>query len=137
MKIFLTGASGMLAAEVVPKLIKDGHTVVQTDLRPRTPDINQLDISEFKEAKKQIIAAKPDFIFHLAAETDVDLCEEQPDHAYKVNTLGTENIALICQESDTPLLYISTAGVFPGDKKERASKRLVFPAPFSPVKTMI
>jgi dTDP-4-dehydrorhamnose reductase len=59
-----------------------------------------------------------DFVFHLAAETDVDLCEKQSDHAYRVNTLGTENVALVCQEYNIPMLYISTAGVFFGDKQE-------------------
>ncbi len=118
MKIFLTGASGMLATEVALKLEAQGHTVIQTDARPRLPQISVLDITEQKKVQADISKAKPDYVFHLAAETDVDLCEQKPDHAYRVNTLGTENIALACQQFDIPMLYISTAGVFGGEKKE-------------------
>ena len=118
MNIFLTGASGMLAAEVAPKLIKEGHSVIETDARPRLKQISSLDITDPKNVFAQIKRNKPDFVFHLAAETDVDLCEQKPDHAFRINTLGTENIALACQAFDIPMLYISTAGVFGGDKKD-------------------
>jgi dTDP-4-dehydrorhamnose reductase len=55
---------------------------------------------------------------HLAAETDVDLCEAQPDHAYATNALGVKHIALACQATDTRLVYISTVGVFDGEKPD-------------------
>jgi dTDP-4-dehydrorhamnose reductase len=118
MKILLTGASGMLAAEITPQLIRQKHQVIETDAKPRNPSIQTLDITAQHDVVNMITAQRPDFVFHLAAETNVDLCEQNPDHAFRVNTLGTENIALACQKEDVPLLYISTAGVFPGDKKE-------------------
>ena len=43
---------------------------------------------------------------------------EETQHSFRTNTIGTENVALICQEYDIRLLYISTAGVFFGDKQE-------------------
>jgi dTDP-4-dehydrorhamnose reductase len=55
---------------------------------------------------------------HLAAETDVDKCELEPDHAYLTNTIGTQNVALMCQKHDIEMVYISTIGVFYGDKPE-------------------
>ncbi len=118
MNIFLTGASGMLAAEVTPKLISLGHGVIQTDVRPRMEGIIALDIADEKRVFEKISMAKPDYVFHLAAETNVDLCEQKPDHAFRINTLGTENIVLACQKFDIPLLYVSTSSVFPGVKKE-------------------
>lgn len=118
MKIFLTGASGMLAAEVIPKLRAHGHEVLASDLRPRLASMALLDITNLNQIKKEFSRTQPDYVFHLAAETDVDLCEQRPDHAFRVNTLGTENIALACQQWNIPLLYISTAGVFSGEKKE-------------------
>ncbi len=116
MKILVTGAAGMLSAEVIPELKKRNYKVIGIDIFQRLPDIQKLDIVSFSEVVELIEKKKPDFIFHLAAETNVDLCEKDPDHAFKVNTLGTENIALACQRFDIPLLYISTGGVFPGDK---------------------
>lgn len=108
----------MLAAEVVPALVAQGHTVISTDAKPRTSNIRKLDITQAADVEKMIGAERPDFVFHLAAETNVDLCEEQPEHAARVNTEGTRNIAAACFTWDIPLLYVSTAGVFRGDKKD-------------------
>ncbi|MBF0384966.1 MAG: dTDP-4-dehydrorhamnose reductase [Candidatus Omnitrophica bacterium] len=118
MKIFITGASGMLGTDVVSKLKKEKLEVFATDLKPANKETSLLDVRELAEIEKAVKKTKPDYIFHLAAETNVDLCEEKPDHAFKTNTLGTENVALVCQKLNIPLLYISTAGVFWGDKNE-------------------
>ena len=114
MKIFLTGASGMLAAEVIPQLLTHGHTVIQTDLRQRLPEVIGLDILDIQKVQKLIAKTQPDFVFHLAAETNVDLCEQKPDHAFRTNTLGTENLAKCCHEKNLSLLYVSTGSVFSG-----------------------
>ncbi len=55
---------------------------------------------------------------HLAAETDVDKCELEPDQAYLTNTIGTQNVALSCQKRDIIMVYVSTIGVFDGNKPE-------------------
>lgn len=60
---------------------------------------------------------KPKVILHLAAETDVDLCEQNPQHAYFVNAVGTYNIANEAAKIGAKLIYVSTAGVFDGKKK--------------------
>ncbi|MFH1310133.1 MAG: SDR family oxidoreductase, partial [Candidatus Omnitrophota bacterium] len=116
MKILVTGAAGMLAAEVVPMLLTGGHEVIQTDINQRIPDIEALEVRDKAKVWDKIKKEKPDYVFHLAAETDVDLCEKDPDHAYIVNTLGTENIVVACKEFSSKLLYISTGAVFDGKK---------------------
>lgn len=125
MKFLITGAAGMLASSIIPELEQNGHqyfneniSIVQTDINLRLPSIQRLDVFEFEAVEEMVEQTKPNFIFHLAAETDVDLCEKDPDHAYQVNTIGTENIALVCQKYNLPLLYVSTAGVFFGDQSE-------------------
>ncbi|NQU99883.1 MAG: sugar nucleotide-binding protein, partial [Parcubacteria group bacterium] len=61
-------------------------------------------------------ARRPDIIFHLAAETDVDKCQSNREHAFETNARGTENMAVICRELDIPLVYVSTGAVFDGEK---------------------
>jgi len=107
----------MLAAEVIPSLIHSGHAVFSTDINQRLPEIKRLDITQKEDIFGAIGALLPDYVFHLAAETNVDLCEEKPLHAFRVNAQGTENIALACDKFDVPMLYISTSSVFSGDKK--------------------
>ena len=60
---------------------------------------------------------RPGLVFHLAAETDLEICEANPDHAYLTNTLGTQNMCLAARRIGATLIYISTAGVFDGEKK--------------------
>ena len=117
MRIFITGAAGMLASDIIRELKKQEHKLLLFDIHQRLPDIQKLDVTDLKSVFAEVKKAKPDYIFHLAAETDVDLCERDPEHAFRVNTIGTENIALACQEFNIKLLYLSTAGVFYGDKQ--------------------
>lgn len=115
----------MLASAVMSKIEKSGckmfgsHiTLIKSDINLRLPDIYRIDVSNLNNVEDWVKSEKPDFIFHFAAETDVDLCERNSDHAYKTNYIGTENVALVCQKYDIPLLYISTGAVFNGDKSE-------------------
>lgn len=78
-------------------------------------DIDTLDVRDWNAVRDRICDGKYSHVIHLAAETNVDLSEEDPDHAYRTNVLGTHNIALACQMSNTIMLYTSTAGVFGGD----------------------
>jgi len=118
MRILLSGASGMLATDVIPMLIHQGHEVVSVDLYQRKPHIIELDVANKDAVFRKVSEVNPDYFFHLAAETNVDYCEENPEHAFRINTIGTENVALACQKFHKKMLYISTAGVFQGDKKE-------------------
>jgi dTDP-4-dehydrorhamnose reductase len=49
--------------------------------------------------------------------TDVDGCARDTALAYRVNVLGTQNVALACQRANIPLVYISTNEVFDGTKE--------------------
>jgi len=118
MKILVTGAAGMLAAEIVPVLLREGHEVVKTDINRRLPDIEALDVTSREQVMEWIGKERPEYVFHLAAETNVDLCQQDPDHAFRANALGTENIVKACGDHGAKLLYISTSAVFSGEKAE-------------------
>ncbi|MGA2767339.1 MAG: dTDP-4-dehydrorhamnose reductase [Candidatus Bathyarchaeia archaeon] len=117
MKILVTGAAGMLGSALCPTLTRRGHTVFSTDLAP-DEGIEYLDVRDYKQIETSVRKVKPDMVMHLAAETDVDKCELEPDHAFLTNTIGTQNVALVCQKRGIVMVYISTIGVFYGDKPE-------------------
>lgn len=77
-----------------------------------------LDITNLAEVLKVCKEHKPKFIIHLAAETDVDLCERDATHAYQINAVGTYNIATAARTIGAKLAYISTSDVFDGTKVE-------------------
>ncbi len=119
MKILVTGAAGMLGSALCPTLVKKGHEVIPTDLNPNHSEgIEFLDVRDYSSVQNMVKQIGPELVMHLAAETDVDRCEIEPDHAFQTNTIATQNIALISQKEKIPLVYISTIGVFYGDKSE-------------------
>jgi dTDP-4-dehydrorhamnose reductase len=111
--MLVTGAGGMVGS-YVPAVFQD-YDVILTD---RVEGSTYLDVRDPLAVKEAVADAKPDFLLHLAAATDVDRCEQEPDWAYHTNAIGTQNVALACQAFDLPMAYVSTAGVFWGDKPE-------------------
>ena len=121
MRVLITGAAGMLGSAVYPAFVAAGHEVVATDLEPRDVmglPMDHLDVRVYSEMISAIERWRADLVLHLAAETDLEICEADPDHAFRTNTLGTQNAAVACQARDLPLVYISTAGVFDGEKDD-------------------
>jgi dTDP-4-dehydrorhamnose reductase len=116
LKAIVTGANGMLGDSLCPLLVNKGYNIAATDIAANT-NIFKLDIRNLDEAMNFIKKQKPSIIFHLAAETDVDKCELNENHAYETNAKGTENIAMCCKKLDIPMVYISTGAVFDGEKE--------------------
>lgn len=73
---------------------------------------------------------KPDIVIHLAALTDVDFCEINPEIAYAINSEGTKNISEISADFNSFVIYLSTDFVFDG-KKETPYKENDTPNPIN------
>jgi dTDP-4-dehydrorhamnose reductase len=119
MKVLMTGGGGMLGKAVYPAFVEAGHDVDATDLKPRPAPglpMAMLDVRDAAAIERRVRDAGPDLILHLAAETDLELCERDRDHAFVTNAIGTANVAQVAGNLDVPLVYISTAGVFDGTK---------------------
>jgi dTDP-4-dehydrorhamnose reductase len=104
----VTGAGGMLARALVPALERAGHHVV-------APPEAECDVTDHATLVRRVKAARPDWVFHLAAYTRVDDCEREPDRAHLVNGLGARNAALAAAEAGAAVLAVSTDYVFGGD----------------------
>lgn len=106
--ILVTGANGQLGSDVCSILEK--QSVPHYGI-----DKNELDITD-KEAvaaffEKNNISA----VIHCAAYTAVDKAEDDCDNCYKINHIGTLNIAEQCKKNDTKIIYVSTDYVFTGE----------------------
>ncbi len=111
--ILVTGAGGMVGS-YAQEVFKD-FDLVLTDI------INghiYLEIEDRASVRELVDKIKPDYVVHLAAATDVDRCELEPEWANRINTEGTRNVALACKEFDIPIVYISTGAVFSGEKEK-------------------
>ena len=109
MKILITGHKGQLGTALQQALTS--HELIGFDLP-------EGDITDRDGVKTAVSTHRPDLIIHTAAMTNVDGCAENPELAYKINGLGTQNVALAAQEAGCELLHISSNEVFGGTRPE-------------------
>lgn len=113
MKVLVVGARGMLGQDLVPMLQQAGHEVLSAD-RAEGAGVLSLDITDLAQVRHLMADVRPDAVINSAAYTNVDAAETDEDAAYRVNALGSWNLALACQALDIPLMYVSTDYVFDG-----------------------
>ncbi|MCX7683519.1 MAG: dTDP-4-dehydrorhamnose reductase [Anaerolineae bacterium] len=111
MRIFITGERGQLGRALRDVLTAQGHVLSGCDLP-------ELDITDRMAIVTAIRNFAPEVVIHAAAWTDVDGCARDPERAYQVNAVGTQNVALACAICDAVLLYVSTNEVFDGTATE-------------------
>lgn len=115
MKFFITGGSGLLGERLTTIANNDYELVLSHNTNP-TSNTVKCDITDKNEVEKTITENKPDVIIHCAAMTDVDLCEDKIDLAYKINSEGTQNITKASEKIGAKIIYVSTDFVFDGKK---------------------
>ena len=106
MKVLITGGKGMLGRTICAELKE--FELIPTDLP-------EADITDAEKFNALIARYAPDAVIHCAAMTAVDKCETEIDFAYKLNALGTANVASACHRNGVRLIAISTDYVFDGD----------------------
>jgi dTDP-4-dehydrorhamnose reductase len=104
--LLVTGANGQLGQELV-RMETDAIRIVGYGR-------DRLDITNLDQCREVIADIRPDAIIHAAAYTAVDKAESEPDEAYRINALGTRNLAIAAREQAAKLCYISTDYVFDG-----------------------
>ncbi|OQB28349.1 MAG: dTDP-4-dehydrorhamnose reductase [Chloroflexi bacterium ADurb.Bin180] len=109
MKVAITGSAGQLGLALQGRLT--GHELLLLDLP-------QYDIGNHRQTREAITSFRPEVVVHAAAFTNVDACESDPVSAYRVNALGTQNVAVACQECGAAMVHVSTDYVFDGCKNE-------------------
>ena len=111
MKYLITGFKGQLGYDIVREL-KKRNIISYLAL-----DVDDMDITNKDEVDKIVDSFKPDVIIHCAAWTQVDKAEEEMLKCYKVNVLGTKNIAEASIRVGAKIIYMSTDYVFDGTKE--------------------
>ena len=114
-KIYIAGCGGMLG-EAFYQNFKDDFNLMCTDIDVNEKWISSLDFRNFEDYKKDVVSFNPDFLFHLGAYTDIEFCELNPNETYITNTDSVKNAVKIANQLSIPILYISSAGIFDGQK---------------------
>ena len=111
-KILITGAFGQLGRALTRELENENILLLSDTVIPPNSDGFQLDITDRKLVKESLPALELDLIVNLAAMTDVDGCQSNPDKAWIVNSTSVKNLLDFGQ---CPLIHISSDYVFDGE----------------------
>lgn len=106
-KVLVTGAGGMLAADLVPVLRAAMHDVVACGR-------DRLDVVDAQQVRAVLLAERPQVVVHCAAYTNVDGAEADPQAAFAVNRDGARHVAEACKAVGAAMVYVSTDYVFDG-----------------------
>lgn len=111
MKFLVTGAGGQLGSEWIAYLKKH-------ELSYSAYSSADLDITNPEQVQERFKECEPEVVINCAAYTDVDGAEENPEAAFKVNSLGAEIIAKECRRYRAKLVHYSTDYIFSGRQSD-------------------
>lgn len=117
-KVLITGCGGMLGSALYPVFSKQYRDVLATDKQITEQWLTELDVRDHASVRRTFEQFQPDLVLHLAAETNLEFCETHQNTATATNAVATGNIVKLCEEYESTLVYVSTAGVFDGVKTD-------------------
>jgi UDP-glucose 4-epimerase len=122
-RALVTGGAGFIGSHITDALIDAGHTVTVIDdlSRGRREQLNpaaifvELDVTS-RELAGAIADARPEVIFHEAAQIDVRESVRDPLHDADVNVVGTVNVLRAAVDAGTRrVVFASSGGAIYGD----------------------
>lgn len=97
MRSLVTGAGGFVGAYLAKELAAAGHEVIATDViapsaLPREIVYRGCDLLDGGAVKELFADVRPDYVFHLAAQSSAARSFEEPRSTLETNVFGTLNV---------------------------------------------
>lgn len=108
MRIAIVGANGQLGSDLV-KVLRPLHDLI---LLTRA----DIEVTSLESVEAMLRTHQPELVMNMAAFHKVDVCEDEVELTFAVNTYGVRTLALACCAHNAALLHMSTDYVFGGDK---------------------
>jgi dTDP-4-dehydrorhamnose reductase len=106
------GARGTLGSALVPELVRAGWHIAGAPAR------TECDITDAAAVQALVARARPSVVFNVAAYTNVDGAEGEPDLAFAANAAGAEAVARAAAGAGAAVVHYSTDFVFDGARSE-------------------
>lgn len=107
----ITGAGGLVGRELKETLLASDDVIALTH--------RDLDIADASAVRATVEKHRPDLIINCAV-IGVDLCEERPDLARRINVDGPAALAGAAESISSSLLHFSSNYVFDGSRTDRS-----------------
>ncbi|MBV8151589.1 MAG: GDP-mannose 4,6-dehydratase, partial [Candidatus Eremiobacteraeota bacterium] len=115
-RALVTGASGFVGKYLVEALKRDGAEVVACGGPRDGGDYFPIDLRDITSLERALAAARPDVVYHLAAQTFVPDTLKSPLETYEINAMGTARLVQAlrrCAGTRRPrIIFASTAEVY-------------------------
>lgn len=122
MRTLVTGAAGFIGSTLVDRLLRDGHEVVGLDnlCHGRPANLDQArGVARFDFIEADIVDAdltrvfadaRPEVVFHLAAQIDVRRSVDDPEFDATVNAVGTVRVAEAARRAGARKIVNTSSG---------------------------
>jgi UDP-glucose 4-epimerase len=117
-RAIVTGGAGFIGSHVVDALLARGDDVLVLDdlsrgKRENVPDA-VVEVADIREPLADHFEGA-EVCFHLAAQVDVRVAVERPEHDAQVNVLGTVSVLEAARRHGTQVVFASTGGAIYGE----------------------
>ena len=122
MRAVVTGGAGFIGSHVAEALLARGDDVTVVDdlsngKRENVPDGARLVVADIRDGGLGPVfeKARPEVVFHLAAQVDVRVSVERPAHDASVNVIGTVAVLEAARAVGAQVVFSSTGGAIYGE----------------------
>jgi UDP-glucose 4-epimerase len=144
MRALVTGGAGFIGSHLVDKLLDRGDEVTVLDdlstgrrenlqgALARGADLHEVDIRDAQRTRSVLAGARPDIVFHLAAQIDVRKSIEDPAWDASINVIGTINLLEAARDAGVKrVVNTSTGGAIYGEADIVPTPESVPPRPMA------
>lgn len=115
--ILVTGSSGFIGTKLVSSLMKKKYRLIGLSNKPDKNLVKNFIKKDIRKLDWKIIKGDFSSIIHLAAISDVELCQRNPILCLETNVLGTQKMLEIARKKDSKFIFISSGHVYAKPQK--------------------
>lgn len=124
-KVLITGGSGFVGSHLKTKLMGLGAKI----------SIYDKNIKNYNQVYNYFLGNKPEIVYHLAAQSLIEIGKDSPLDTYEVNVRGTWNVLEVCRIFNVKKIIIASTTHVYGDNPNLPYKEEYYPQPSRPYET--